>query len=135
MTKKSVLFIGLMSSILLCSQFLFDSGSCGKNGFCNDIGDILNQDNLSYILIAPFVLFLSIITYKMKEEVFRAWWNFARWFVPRIIVITYLLDNAPTGSSLGAGQDFTFFVLFILYAILIITSLTKIFRTYRKIKA
>ncbi len=135
MTKKSALLAGLVMTLLFFSQFLFDSNTCGKNGICNRVGDFLNQDNLSYIIIAPFFLLLSLITYKMKEETFRSWWNFARWFVPIIMVVTFLLEHAGSGGGyLNAGQDFTFFILFILYSILIITSLTKIVLAYRRIQ-
>ena len=107
-------------------------------GYCGLFNDICREAYGSVIyLFSAFipVFLLSLITYKMKEEVFRAWWNFARWFVPIIIVVTYLLNNAPTGGSLNAGQDFIFLVLFILYSIFIITSLVKIIRMYRKTKA
>lgn len=78
------------------------------------------------------VLLLSLITYRMKGEVFLAWWNFARWWVPVIIAVTLLLENASGGGTLGMNKDFAAFVLIILYSILIITSLVKIMRTYFK---
>jgi hypothetical protein len=78
------------------------------------------------------LLFFSLITYKMRDNVFRAWWNFARWFVPIIIVATIALNNSSGGGVLGMDQDFTFLILFILYAILVIVSITKICFAYRK---
>ncbi|MDP2837776.1 MAG: hypothetical protein Q8O53_00665, partial [Candidatus Moranbacteria bacterium] len=73
-------------------------------------------------------------TYKMREEVFQAWWGFAVWFVPIIMVVTLILDNAPGGGSLHAGQDFMFLVLFLLYTIFIVTSLVRIILAYRRLK-
>ncbi len=133
MTKKSVLLISVVYLMYVLGILLVDT-TC-KSLWCN----IRDDDFFGQIFFAFSPLgatfLLSLITYKMKEEVFHVWWNFARWFVPIIIVVTYLLNNAPTGNSLNAGQDATFLILFILYAILIITSLTKIVRTYRKTKA
>ena len=133
MTKRKVFYVSMVGSglfVVLVLALLYD--------YCGAFDDICRRAYGSVIyLFSSFipVFLLSLITYKMKEEVFRAWWNFARWFVPIIIAVTYLLNNAPTGNSLNAKQDATFFFLFILYTIHIITSLTKIFRTYRKTKA
>ena len=90
------------------------------------------------MVFAPFLpLFLfSLITYKMREEVFLAWWNFARWWVPVIIVVTFLLNNTKGsgGGYLGLGQDFVMAILGILYSILVIFSLFKIIWQYAKMK-
>lgn len=80
------------------------------------------------------LLLLSLITYKMQEEVFRAWWGFARWWVPVIIVVSLLLENAGGGGTLGMNKDFTVLILGVFYVILIITSLAKIVRAYLKTK-
>lgn len=133
MTKKRVLIISVAYLVYITGILLVDT-VC-KSLWCNiRDDDFFGQIFFTFSPLGAIFL-LSLITYKMKEEVFRAWWNFARWFVPIIIVITYLLNNAPTGGSLNAGQDATFLILFILYAIFIVISLTKIFRTHRKIRA
>lgn len=84
------------------------------------------------------LIFLSLITYKMKDEVFQAWWRFARWWVPVIIAVTLFLQNAGGGGGLGIGGAvsgaFDALVLGILYAIFIITSLVKIMNAYLKTK-
>ena len=67
----------------------------------------------------------------MKEEVFRTWWNFARWWVPVIIIATLLLENAGGGGGWGISSGiFEFAVLWLLYIIFIVTSLVKIVRAY-----
>jgi hypothetical protein len=136
MTKKNVLFISLIGTLLFFSQFLFDSGSCGNAKLCNKIGDVLNQDNLTLIFIIPFVFLLSLITYKMREEVFQAWWNFARWFVPIIIIVTYLINSAhQQGGFAGVAQGaFEFLILFVFYALFIIITLVRIILAYRRLK-
>ena len=137
MTKLRVLFFSLAGTLLYFSQFLFDSGSCGSNKICNEVGDVLNQDSLTLIIILPFVFLFSLITYNMREEIFQSWWHFARWFVPLIIVSTFLLYRngessgvGMTGIGSGVGEAF---ILSVLYAIFIITSLVKIILAYRRL--
>lgn len=87
-------------------------------------------------LLVPFILIflLSLLTYKMPDEIFRAWWNFARWWVPVIIVVTLLLNNmsGTGGGYIGMGQNFINFIIGSLYAILIIVPLVNIVRAYNK---
>ena len=89
-------------------------------------------------ILGGFLLLLSLITYKMRDEVFCAWWRFARWWVPVIIVVTLLLQNAGGGGGMGIGGAvsgaFDALVLGILYAVLFIVSLVKIFNAYFKTK-
>ena len=81
------------------------------------------------------LLLLSLITYKMRDEVFRAWWRFARWFVPVIIVVTLFVQNAGGGGGWGMnGGAFDAFFIGIFYFILILVSLIKIVRAYLKTK-
>ena len=97
-----------------------------------DVIDNTVADNIifSLIFLTPPLL-LSLITYRMKDEVFRAWWNFARWWVPVIIVVTILLENAGSGGgTLGLDQDFKLLVLGIFYSILVIVSLIRIVQAY-----
>ena len=136
MTKKNVLLIGLAGTLLIGFLFLLDTDSCYVNVTCKYIRSILNQDNLTVIFIAPFLLLLSLITYKMKEGVFRAWWGFARWFAPVIIVVPLLQNTAHTPSGFGgvASGAFDFALLFILYALFVLISLIRIARAYTRTK-
>ncbi|MDO8566233.1 MAG: hypothetical protein Q7S04_03560 [Candidatus Moranbacteria bacterium] len=72
----------------------------------------------------------------MQEEVFQAWWRFARWFVPIIIIVTYLLNTSHEQSGFGgvAQGAFDFLILIVLYIIFIITSLVRIILAYRRVK-
>lgn len=123
-TKKTVLKISLIYVAYLVVIFL-TSIFCNKD-FCSIREDgFLGVILFSFVPLFPLFL-LSLITYKMRDQAFRAWWNFARWWVPIIIVATFLLNNASGGGTLGMNQDFTFFILFILYAVLVIVSIVKI---------
>lgn len=134
MTKRNVLFIGIIGSILLFLPAILNQvSSCYQKNwfFCGD----------SYEIVAIFALplfllfFLSLITYKMRNEVFCAWWGFARWWVPVIIAVTLFVQNAGGGGGWGMnGGAFDAFFIGIFYFIFILVSLVKIVRTYLKTK-
>jgi hypothetical protein len=90
---------------------------------------------MSFIALFPMFLF-SLITYKMREEVFQAWWSFARWFVPVIIGVTFLLKTSvnDSGGSLSSPGTLSFVVLTILYPVFALVSVVKIVRAYRRSK-
>ena len=109
--------------------------TCNGGGWC----DIQEDGFLVSVLyfFAPLlpILLLSLITYKMHDEVFRAWWRFARWWVPVIIAVTLFVQNAGGGGGWGMnGGAFDAFFIGILYFILILVSLIKIVRAYLKTK-
>lgn len=131
-TKKIVFWAsgiggGLFISLLLSLLY----GFCGPyRHVCKDI-----YTPIAYLFFSfPFLFLFSLITYKMRDEAFRAWWNFARWWVPVIIVATLFLNNigGSGGGYIGMGQDFTMFILGTLYTVLVVVSLVKIVRAYGK---
>ena len=134
-TKKNVLGISSVY-IFYIVILLFVSATCDGNNWCS-----VQEDSIFGLVLfsfAPlsFLFLLSLITYKMRDEVFRAWWGFARWWVPVIIVVTLLLQNAGGGGGLGIGgavsSAFDALILIVLYSIFIIISLVKIVRAYLK---
>lgn len=132
-TKRNVLWVsGLLSGLLIFFLASILLNFCGSYRYlCKDIYSFLAYA----FLPLPFVYILSLITYFMREEIFYAWWNFARWWVPVIIVTTLLLNNAKGGGGyLGMGQDFTMFILGILYTVLVVVSLFKIMWGYARMK-
>lgn len=136
-TKRNVFFIGVIGSVLLVLPAILNQmSSCYQESwfFCSESYEIVAILALPFL----FVLLLSLITYFMRDEVFRAWWGFARWWVPVIIVVTYLLNSANSGGGLGIGgavsSAFDILIIGILYAVLIITSLIKITQAYFRSK-
>ncbi len=142
MTKKILLFTMLIGTILLL-PFFYRPFNYWLYDFCFPTGRCLNfLVNIDFIghffLLAPPLFLLSLITYKMRDEVFRAWWNFARWWVPVIILVTYLQSTQAGGGGLGIGgaisSGFDILILGFFYAILVIVSLWRIVRKYRQLK-
>lgn len=134
MSKKSVLRISGLYALyfvgLLVSDYLCHSSWCR----------VRDDDFLGWIffLFMPllWVFVLSLITYKMQEAVFQAWWRFAMWFVPLIMIVTYFFYSGHQQSGFGGvAQDaFYFAILVALYAIFILTSLIRIILAYRRSK-
>lgn len=82
------------------------------------------------------LLAFSIITYKMREEVFRAWIHFAYWWIPISLVFIYLAGGW-SGGGFGMpnvlDQEFVsiiFSAIFVIVSILII--IWKYFTTRHK---
>ncbi len=98
LTKKNVFFIALVGTIFVCSQFIFDAETCTSNWLCNKLGDTLNQDNATIILSMPIVLLFSLITYRMRDEIFHAWISFAKWWVPLSSIAIIIAPQKIEGS-------------------------------------
>ena len=49
------------------------------------------------LFVFPFVFLFSLITYKMRDEVSRAWITFAKWWVPAQILLVLLTPESSGG--------------------------------------
>jgi hypothetical protein len=135
-TKKIVFWVTL---VVLASIIVVDV--IGGPKICG-VGNLICRKNIGDMFVLlysiPILFLFSLITYKMRDQVFRAWWNFSRWWVLVIIVVTILLNSANSSGGLGIGGAvsgaFDIFVLVILYMILVIVSLVKIVRSYSSSK-
>lgn len=112
--------VGIMASLLLFGFSFF----CKTN---------LCLDKIEFILPILFVFFptfiFSLITYRMREEVFQSWFRFAVWWVPVMVYVTYfMLLHKDEGGGYVGDMGATAFIFSLLYAIFIIVSLVKIIR-------
>lgn len=135
-TKKNLLIVELVSiSLILLLIYVQNGDICYSRNWCRGLWEeinLLGEMLLVVISVFPFLL----ITYRMKDGVFRTWWNFARWFVPIIIVVTFLQNIAPKQSGFGGvtSGSFNFLVLVIFYSIFVIVSLVRIILAYKYTK-
>jgi hypothetical protein len=85
--------------------------------------------------LSIFFLIFSLLTYRMHDDIFRAWWSFARWMVPIIILATIAIQFMPNNHGFF-NMDALIYLLVLapLYVILILVSLWKIFRTHLRLK-
>jgi hypothetical protein len=131
MTKKNVLLVSI-AYITYVVGLLLISGTCNDN-WCRIQED--GPFGLILFSLAPllFIFLLSLLTYRMKDEVFLAWFNFAKWWVPVIIGVTLWVENAGGGGGWGMnGGAFDAFFIGIFYFIFIVVSLVKITRAYMR---
>lgn len=139
MTKKIVLIIGLFVILfLLFLAYLQGGTDCYSTPWCGRLWDSINTTGAVLMVFIPVFLF-SLITYKMREEVFRAWWNFAIWFVPLIMFVTFLQNYSShlggSGISSAVNDSFNYFILGLLYLIFVVVSVFRIASVYRNNKA
>jgi hypothetical protein len=117
MTKKKVFLVSLsIVGILTILDMVGVSKICGA-------GNISCRDNLSNIftLALPFlpVLFFSLITYKLREEVFRTWLHFAYWWVPlSIFFISVDMTGGSGGFGMGGNGELAAFIFVPLFVII-----------------
>ncbi len=132
MTKKTSLIVWIVGTfIFLAAMYPINFGICGVDSYdCRKTADVLQM----LFGIFPVALLFSLITYKMREEVFQSWWKFTRWFVSVIILVTYFLESHSGGGDFGGvvAEAFNFAILFILYSLFVIISIIRIWLAHRK---
>jgi hypothetical protein len=111
-TKKNIFFFGLSVTIFLILLVTADSfGYCNRGSFCSLISDYLEPPVGSVLLVIPFVFIFSLVTYKMRDEVFQHWMKFARWAIPVAMVASFFISNIPHSSNIMSGMDKAFFYI------------------------
>jgi cytochrome bd-type quinol oxidase subunit 2 len=135
LTKKNVLWMsGVGGGIFLLFLFALLYDFCGPyRQICKDI-----YTPAAYLFFSfPFVFFLSLVTLKMPNDVFRHWMNFTVWAVPVLIVLTYLLtagSNNGLGIESAYGGSFDTLLLVLLYGIFLGISLYRIVNKNKQLK-
>ena len=125
-SKKIVLTISFICLLFLVGTSVF---VCNIDNWCaNHSPQTLGF--LSTIVFPPFVLvfLFSLITFKMKDDVFRAWRNFAVWAVPLIIAVALLLAYLPSQGGMAAviGGAYILLLIYLLNILFFIISLVII---------
>lgn len=127
LSKRTIVLIGLLGSIILLSLFLISSSDlCRSNPECISAFVKYNLwDWANYILITPIILSLSLLTYILNPRVFESWKKFAVWAMPVILLLTYLVTR-DTGGSNFFSMDFSLYFLAIIYGLFFLISLVII---------
>jgi len=139
-TKKNVFIVSSVATLFVAALFIFGSDSCYINHNCrllqeSAVFDMLNDDMVFALFVFPPLFLLSLLTYRMHDEVFHVWWNFARWMVPTIVLATFFANMMPSGGGFFNMDALIYpMVLGPLYIALIFGSLWKIVRTHRELK-
>lgn len=133
MTKKKVFLFSLIGTVVILvlspsNLYAF----CFQQGNCVLLWDVIELIN-PYTFIVPPIFLFSLITYRLREEAFRAWLHFAYWWVPLSLVMTYLAAGS-SGGGFGIPNVFDQeFVALILSGLFLIISLFLII--YRALRS
>ncbi len=121
MTKKNLLWVsGIIGGTFLLTDWIGTYKLCGKyaTGNCPFL-----LHNI-FILFFPFlfVFILSLITYKMRDEIFRVWLKFAYIWIPLTLILTILApEYDPSLLPVTKGVvSFFMSILFLIISLLII---------------
>ncbi len=108
MEHKKIRFISILSLsglgtglILLYSPVW---GWCEKSTFC-DTSFLDEGIGQPLILFSLSISLLSIILYFLREEVFRSWARFAKWYLSASVVLLVLGSNQHGGYISGGLND------------------------------
>ncbi len=128
MTKKNILWISLVYFIYAVSLFLVTE-TCHRS-WCN----IHDDDVLGVILFIFFpllaVFLFSLITYRMKDEVFQVWRNFSYWFIPLTMFLTLITPDSNS-VIMSWGKEVPAMGMTILYVFI---STIIILRTWLRVR-
>lgn len=90
---------------------------------------------LATLLFFPVFLFFSVLTYKAPEKVFIAWWKFARYTIP-LVLISSIFVSLGALHTLGGFLNFddlvdisSFSLIGLLFSL---GSIIQIIRGYRQ---
>ena len=133
MTKKNVLVASTVYFIYALALVAIDA-TCHES-LCRIKENTL--PSLVFYVLFPFAVtfLLSLVTYRMKEEVFQAWLKVAYWMVPLIILATLYVQFLPQEHGFFAMDALAYLMVIApLYTIFVLLSLWKIVRTYLRTK-
>ena len=126
MTKKVVFWVSFIFSLI---GFIFSSDRiytyCYQDGHCWQLWDFINSIGfLFFFFISIFIL--SLITYFLKEQVFRTWLHFAYGWIPLSLLFVYIASQS-SGGGFGIPNVFDtesvsmiFSVLFFIISLILI---------------
>ena len=121
MNKKSVLWIGFLGVIVfITSVFSIDINLCPPYSYssCSQFFSVFGE----IIFVFTSLFLLSLITYKMRDDIFQSWFKLVRIWVPLTIIL--VLISPEYGNSLfpieKGSVSFFMSVLFLIISIILI---------------
>ncbi len=120
-------------SIMLIWDHLGNITLCTHNGVRSyDCGIFLESIEMALLPLAASLFFFSLITLRLSDTVFRAWWTFARWWIPVLLLTSFFVDWSIS-SRLGGFMDASMelFLIWIAYGIFVVVSLFRIVKARR----
>jgi len=132
--KNMVLIVSILgTALLLVLRFSSVTEICYKastNLLC--IFSVETVFDLS--IFFPLILFFSLLTYKMKDSAFKEWWQFAKWAIPIIFLVSFIVGQGYHHQRGGFFFDVNTLIdltaYISMYSIFILGSTIQIFRGY-----
>ncbi len=126
MSKKVVLIISGIGLILFVLSILFlTNNMCSTDVWvqCRQIDESIDLISTLLLFTIPMFLF-SLVTYFLREEVFRTWIRFTLWWVPLSFVIILFSSSRQSANIVGLSDQAIFgtlaFGLYVLISLIII---------------
>jgi hypothetical protein len=135
MQKKIVLITSSLITLFFLFLVVLGFDSCYENKTCSHLQDVFGgNDWLIITIIAPVVLVFSLITFWMKDEVFKKWFKFTSWYIPilaGIFLFFAVQENSSWGASGSITKGINLLIELFFSAIFVIVSMVKIVRAYK----
>ena len=101
-----VLSVGILGSYIFYSLFISKSlDICDL--YCNrDLGHFHRST-----MLFPFILFFSLLTFKLPNPIFERWLHFTFWTAPVVFGLTFLINlglHHSTSDLLGTSDMFEY---------------------------
>lgn len=116
-TKKNIL---VSSGIIVVLFLVFDS--VGTFRLCGGVeyGSCMDKLHGFFGIFLPiFPLFLfSLITYKMREEIYKTWFYFARWWVPLSMLLVLISPEYSNDWMFPIEKGSVAFVTSLLFTVI-----------------
>jgi hypothetical protein len=133
LTKKNVLILSLIGSIFAATVFLVGTNFCYQNEICRGVRNMSGNENLIVTFVFPLMFIFSLITFWMKEEVFRSWFKFAGWSVPLVVITAIWLNTLPeSGGFFNLDNAIILLAMIIMGVIFAIVSISNILFSWLK---
>lgn len=125
MSKKFVFWSsGIVSIILLLSNWTGTYNLCG-NYSIGECPSILHNIIINFLIFIPLFL-LSLITYKMRDEIFRTWMKFTYVWIPLTLILVFIAPEYQNSWLPIYEKGFVSFVMsFLFFLISLILILIK----------
>ncbi|MFA5831093.1 MAG: hypothetical protein WC878_04670 [Candidatus Paceibacterota bacterium] len=114
MTKKNVLLISSNLIVILCFLAYIQTGDiCYMKSWCRNFWEEINLLGAILFIFIPIFLF-SLITYKMRDEVFRSWIHFSCWWIPLSTIVSLITPESSSslfsldGKKIAVASSFLF---------------------------
>lgn len=96
-TKKNTLIMSFLGTIFFSLLIILGTESCYRSATCKIFRDTLSLEDFSVLVLSPTLLLFSLITYKMRDEIFETWMKFALWWTGATVILVLLAPaNDPS---------------------------------------